>query len=330
MKTFIKAALLATTALCLPLTAQADETKVSVALADQIGFDYDRDDLVGNSGMVRVDAEDWAEAMAASKTSTETAGAAAQAAQDAASVSGITIEQTNSADITGTLKLTGGEQLDAVSATAAAIGNSLSVVTGGSDLDLSAVQTNTAGIDADLTLDGGFAGESGSLNATSAGIANSLSAELGTANALTATQTNAGEVTADLSTGTQTEVIGAPALSVTAAAIANSASVSGGVAEDSVSLNQSNGGDVTGTLSLGVEGAKTGADGSGVAQATVAAIGNSFSGDYTGGVGTLKLTQDNQAQATATGTVRAVSSDVAVTAAAIGNSASVNVGVNVQ
>jgi hypothetical protein len=203
-------------------------------------------------------------------------------------------------------------------------------VTGGSDLDLSAVQTNTAGIDADLTLDGGFAGESGSLNATAAGIANSLSAELGTANALTATQTNAGEVTADLSTGTQTEVIGAPALSVTAAAIANSASVTGGVAEDSVSLNQSNGGDVTGTLSLGVEGVKTGADGSGVAQATVAAIGNSFSGDYTGGVGGLKLTQDNQAQATATGTVRAVSSDVAVTAAAIGNSASVNVGVNVQ
>lgn len=339
MKTWIKAGLLATTALCLPLAAQADdEIKVSVFDAQAIGFYYDQDDLVGSSGKVRVDAEDWNEAMAANEAANEAAnagadeasGSAAQAAQDAASVTGVTIEQTNNADITGTLNLSGGEQLGDVSATAAAIGNSLSVVTGGSDLDLSAVQTNTAGIDADLSLDGGFAGEGGSLNATAAGIANSLSADLGTANALTATQTNEGTVTADLTASEEAGSIGAPALNVTAAAIANSASVTGGVAEDAVSLNQANGGDVTGTLSLGIEGAETGADGSGVAQATVAAIGNSFSGDYTGGVGGLQLTQDNQAQATATGTVRAVSSDVAVTAAAIGNSASVNVGVNVQ
>lgn len=335
MKTFLKAALLATTALCLPLAAQADdEIKVSVADAQAIGFDYDQDDLVGNSGMVRVDAEDWAEAMAASKTPTATAGqagnAAAQAAQDAASVTGITIEQTNGADITGTLNLTGGDQLGDVSATAAAIGNSLSVVTGGSDLDLNAVQANTAGIDADLTLDGSFAGDSGSLNATAAGIANSLSAELGNGNALTATQTNSGDATADLSMSAETGTIGAQALSVTAAAIGNSANVTGSVADDAVSLNQSNGGDITGTLSLGIEGAQTDAEGSGVAQATVAAIGNSFSGGYTGGVGRLKLVQDNRAEATATGTVRAVGSDIAATAAAIGNSASVNVGVSVQ
>jgi hypothetical protein len=335
MKTFIKAALLATTAVCLPLTAQADdEIKVSVADAQAIGFDFDQDDLVGRSGMVRVEAEDWDEAMAAYKAANasagEASGAAQQAAEDAASVTGITIEQTNSADITGTLNLSGGEQLGEISATAAAIGNSLSVVTGGSALDLSAVQANTAGIDADLSLDGGFAGADGSLNATAAGIANSLSADLGTANALTATQTNEGTVTGDLSASEEAASIGAKALSVTAAAIANSASVTGGVAEDAVSLNQATSGDVTGTLSLGIESAETGADGSGVAQATVAAIGNSFSGDYTGGVGGLQLTQDNQAQATATGTVRAVSSDVAVTAAAIGNSASVNVGVNVQ
>lgn len=149
----------------------------------------------------------------------------AERAEDLGALVGVLNGQINLAPSIAALNVSVSEAGDGVSATSAAIGNSLSAeITGAKGVELPALQGNLG--DATATLNGSIEGATGTVSLTAAAIGNSASydvSDLGEASLGAVRQANLGAASAKASELTVKGAQGA--VSATAAAIGNSLSV---------------------------------------------------------------------------------------------------------
>lgn len=248
----------------------------------------------------------------------------------------VSIAQTNTGAITATLTETANGVNGAITETAAAIGNSATSTSNANLLDF--IQTNSGDVSSTATLTNLDIGQTGvgnpvkNVTATVAAIGDSLSV---TGNSVDGSvpespnvnQTNSGTITATATVDVNS-ISGA--LTATAAAIGDSLTyVVSGTQATELAFNQTNTGDVYSTGNFTPTNIGLNSNGNSVQDVslTVAAIGNSL--DLAGNsTSTTSITQTNNnvwTKAVANASVNEVTGNLTVTAAAIGNSASVHV-----
>jgi len=248
----------------------------------------------------------------------------------------VSIAQTNTGAITATLTETANGVNGSITETAAAIGNSATSTSNANLLDF--IQTNNGDVSASATLTNldigqtGVGNKVGNVSATVAAIGNSLSV---TGNSIDGSvpaspnvnQTNTATITASATVDVNS-ISGA--LTATAAAIGDSLTyVVTGTENAGLAFNQTNDGNVFSTGNFTPSNIGLNSNGNTVQNVslTVAAIGNSL--DLAGNsTSTTNITQTNNnvwTKALANVSVNEVTGNLSVTAAAIGNSASVHV-----